>query len=233
MIKYIFAHKLHIQSIPDPEKPGQYLNGAIYGGGYDQNGNPTGGPGFHLGTDGRLRADGIIAENGKFSGEINANGGIFNDITITGKSLFSGDIIAGPIIAKNAPSSPPPARNFSANDRVSTVWNALGTVPYSGWQTIDIVYGKYGSNDKLIRLNFECWQTPNQEARYALTLVYNDGSTFTIPRYSANNPEIGNTLQIGGGGSGKILRFIDLPVGGASTPGDIYRNANGQLFVKV
>jgi hypothetical protein len=49
--------------------------GAIYGGGYDQNGNPTGGPGFHIGTDGKIRASqGIFDKVETFDMDIKAKG---------------------------------------------------------------------------------------------------------------------------------------------------------------
>jgi hypothetical protein len=68
MIEYISSHKQYIQ-----EKEGSI--GAIYGGGYDEKGNPTGGPGFYLGTDGKLRAvDGI------FTGELHAKNAIYGSV---------------------------------------------------------------------------------------------------------------------------------------------------------
>jgi hypothetical protein len=63
MIEYIASHKLHIQI-----KDGN--SGAIYGGGFDANGNPTSGSGFYLGTDGRLKA-----VDGEFAGKITSTSG--------------------------------------------------------------------------------------------------------------------------------------------------------------
>jgi hypothetical protein len=88
MIEYIASHKLHIQT-----KDGSA--GAVYGGGYDENGNAAGGPGFYLGTDGVLKADNLEANRGTFKY------GTFDGITIKGNSTFSGSITSGPLVVSD------------------------------------------------------------------------------------------------------------------------------------
>jgi hypothetical protein len=87
MIERIFSHKIRIQKIGDDE-------GAIYGGGFDQNGNTTGGPGVYIGTNGKLKAvDGefsgrVVATEGEFRGTIHAIDGEFEGSIYPTKGIF-------------------------------------------------------------------------------------------------------------------------------------------------
>jgi hypothetical protein len=171
MIEYIASHKLHIQ-----EKEGS--SGAIYGGGYDENGTPTNGPGFYLGTDGRLKA-----VDGEFSGTVNADSGIFNNITISGDSLFQGTINSGPLVLSN---ETPQAKNFTydVGTGFDTIYNEastyLGFGNDSGTEKAYSVIGTYG-NTSIIRigyywekhLNYLTFQH-NKEilARYIMTMEH-------------------------------------------------------------
>jgi hypothetical protein len=236
MIKYIFAHKLHIQSIPDPEKPGQYLNGAIYGGGYDQNGNPTGGPGFYLGTDGKLKA-----VNGEFSGRVNADSGNFNNITITGKSLFSGTIYSNALISTDEITGPGTEKTFSSGEGVKNVFRYYGYPSYDvkgDWtKIIDLATGSYGNYNDLIRIEliYKDNSIIQSQNTYSMILYFRTNYPVRIiGSHSATNPSIGNTLLIGGGSSGKTLRFIDIPTGDKSTyeNGTVWKDNNGFLHIK-
>jgi hypothetical protein len=207
--------------------------GAIYGGGYDQNGNPTGGPGFYLGTDGRFKAvDGEFSGNGLFQGRINATDGYFNgvvnatagsfkNISITGDSSFSGSIDSGPLyLSKNITSivtysysNMSVARIYDdLRSRLSITDSDFSISTSSGSLT---VYGRTYSN--ITRLAFfmgnvrSMWLYDNNEAKELLNYIT-------------------NTLKFTIGSGGYTFKLIGLP-NSLSGSNIVYRDQYGYLRI--
>jgi hypothetical protein len=188
MIEYIASHKLHIQS-----KDGS--TGAIYGGGYDENGNPTGGPGFYLGTDGKLKA-----VDGEFSGTINA-----------AKGVFTGDIISGPLIAMDATSGATISKTFSTGTRISEIIQYFN--PSSVY--VNVSGGSYNGKSGIIRLGFTHAYHPGDSTTpkidyYIMYIYYSDGSTVTV------QDSIPASLTVLPSVAGKVFKIIGLPSGSSS-----------------
>jgi hypothetical protein len=68
--------------------------------------------------------------------------------------------------------------------------------------------------------------------KYSLKLNFGDGTSIDID--NVDNPQLGNTLEVGGGQSGKILKFNNLPTGdGGLDTGMVYRTSDGTLKIKI
>jgi hypothetical protein len=213
MIEYIASHKIHIQT-----KDGN--SGAIYGGGYDENGNPTGGPGFYLGTDGKLKA-----LNGEFSGTVNADSGSFKnatiqDVLITGNSIFEGDIRSGPLVLSNEITNP---TIYTINSGTS-LWDIMkspGMVNSTGTHTV-MVYNASYDGKSVVMVTITFWGSEGNAV-----FVYSDGSSETVAmvRNYNDTKNLGHTFRYALGTGGKTFRLHNLPTAGNAT-GDVYRNGN-------
>jgi hypothetical protein len=175
-------------------------------------------------TDGIVRSVGIQATNGTFSGIVNANGGIFDNIIINSNAVFSGTINSGPLYASNE-SIITTSKTFSSGTSISTIWNSLGR--NGDEQVFTVGSGSYGAKSGLIAISFIYQYTPinpgisPSRTYWSMALIFQDDTRIGFASYSGI-PTIDALLTIGGG-SGKTLRFVNLPVSHGNNVGDVYR----------
>jgi hypothetical protein len=216
--------------------------GAIFGGErftksgqniVDNGANKTG---FRLGADGRL-----IASNAEISGTVNASSGAFDSVTITGKSSFSGNIYSNAIISTDETISPGVEKTFSSGEGVKNVFRYYGYPSYDpqndSSQIIDVASGSYGNYNDLIRIELRYKNHDDSQSNNTYTMVLYFRTNSAVIRFGTHNdpnPSIGNTLVIGGGASGKTLRFIDIPNGvdDDTEDGVVWRDNSGFLRIK-
>jgi hypothetical protein len=233
MIEYVQAQLIQVQN-------------AIFGGERFVKYKPENGPAYvsDQGSDktGFKLADGkLIASNAEISGIINANGGDFNNITITGKSSFFGNIYSNALISTDEIVSPGVTKTFSSNNRVRDVAEYFGRPGYdvaADWNDVfNVTSGSYGTNSyyqNLIRIEINYEVTYRS---YDMILYFANGLKVYIYADSSNlNPTIKDTLIIGGGASGKKLRFIGVPQGGNDNTyeqGTVWVDSSGVLHLKL
>jgi hypothetical protein len=179
----------------------------------------------------------VNANSGESTGIVNARAGSFDNINIGSHAIFSGIINIGSIYASNEDTTPVPAKVFPAGTSVLTIWNTLSkggsgtsSVPYI--QVFDFFEGSYGSINRLRRISMkDSYAGTPRRHMYEMSLIFLSHGDIT--EREGDNPTIYYNLVIGGGTGGKTLKFINLPVNGATNIGDVYRNNEGALFVKV
>jgi hypothetical protein len=181
MIERIFTYKMRVQQ--KIENDGSIHEGAIFGGGYNEHGNPTDGPGFYLGTDGIFKAVKAILKS------INITG----DSTFNEECNFFGNINAGPLIVSNI-SFTEPTFKYNAGTTADTIVDAMmslfgiDSTTLLSYERREIV-GSYGNqNISAIRFssNFNAI-TPNS-TRYIVDIAI--GNSYT---------EIARTVKVSGG----------------------------------
>jgi hypothetical protein len=185
--------------------------------------------GFRLGADGRLVASGAM----------------FNNIHILGDSIFSGDIVSGPLILNN--DSPEGAKlEYPSGKTVSEI-NVSNNVAQ--------VVGVYGTNT-IIKI----WKEESSTGEYPpksmnkpayfytdLYIFYEKGTQERIARHQTkiwlNNQYLlqwdesdpqktSSNLKFQYVSAGKTLRLIDLPTN-PTEPGAVYIGDGGQLMIKL
>jgi len=217
MIERLFSHKLRIQTLTDANGTHE---GAIYGGGYDENGNnPNNLAGFYLGTDGKLKAvDGI------FSGIIDANDGI-----------FKGELEVGPLSILKGPSAGK-TLNYPIGTSAKTIFDH---VRQTGYFSATGTYG--GTNVNGITITHVL--TREQQSIYIFTyydtkIFINGGAliahyrktgqtTISTNAYSETetNPVITSAaMNIAITLPDKLLRLMNLPTTKPTEPNIVYRN---------
>jgi hypothetical protein len=173
------------------------------------------------------------------NGQLLATNAILDNITISGKSYFNGNILAGPLYASNEIINAVPGTTFSSDKTVQQVWAFYGGPNVNSGadqeKTIDVTGGSYGDYNDLTRIVFTYDYTPGGQARniFTMYLYFRTHSTIII-RGTSNpnnpNPVIGNTLVIGGGNAGKTFRLYDLP-GHGDQKGDVWVSTDGLLHI--
>ena len=192
------------------------IGGAIFGGErftrsgdsvVDNGANKTG---FKIGADGLLEA----------------SGGIFNNILVTGNSEFRGKIISGPLYASNEDTAAKTHHVFEANTGIGSIWQALG--PGKAAYYAD---GQYGGRTGITSLILSR-ATGDIPGGGGAVGVYTMFIAFEDDAFDYLTDKITQRLDVYiHGDTGKTLRFIDLPVGGGSAIGDVYRYGEGRLYV--
>jgi hypothetical protein len=141
--------------------------------------------GFMLGADGRL-----TASNAEISGTVNAASSVFNDITISGDSLFQGTINSGPLVLSN---ETPQGQSFTyaVGTRSDTIYNeASAYLDFSNDSGIEKAYSVTGTynNTQIIRIGYY-WEQHYHGASYDRTIyVYNiDGEKIKIAYRNSDN----------------------------------------------
>jgi hypothetical protein len=167
--------------------------------------------GFKLGADGRL-----IASNVEISGIISANGGSFKDVeiqdvTITGDSLFQGNIDSGPLVlSNNSPISN--TYNYQVGTSAAVIYNeaknAIGFAGVSGASYSYSVTGTYG-NKTIIRIRFT---STLGAVSYSTTVYYQDGTSEIAAEtagFAAHGLQYALSFQYTSGG--KTFKLIEIP----------------------
>jgi hypothetical protein len=223
MIEQIFTHKMHLQPIGN-------VPGAIYGGGYDANGNPLGGDGVYLDSTGKFKAVNgdftgmVTATDGEFNGSVYATGGDFDNITIKGNSEFLGNIASGPLVLSNdTPAGQP--QNYPAGSGVATMYSSI----YNSF-----VIGSYnGQNVTRIRK-----ETSGNGMYRRIYIIYENGNEQKIAESAnimgtwVNTTVLSYDLTFYYVTSGKTFRLINLPtIPAGLLTGTVYIGANNILMV--
>jgi hypothetical protein len=190
-------------------------------------------PGFWLGADGRL-----IASNAQISGIVNATSGTFNDITISGDSLFQGAINSGPLVLSN---DTPQGKEFTyaVGTGTSIIYNdakdyfgfAFNATADSFEEKSYSVIGTYGDMS-IIRIG-HYWENGGHGQYYNRTIyVYNiNGEKIRIAYNNSAKDylNIQSILSFRYALSGKTFKLLDLPIM-KGAPGAVY-NDNGTLKI--
>jgi hypothetical protein len=205
------------------------IGNAIYGGerfnadGSDKNATQ---PGFWLGANGVLKAVGA-----EFSGLVNATSGNFDNITISGDSLFSGAIISGPLVLlDDTPYSG--LYTYQSGTDATTIYNGaknlLGTIDGRTFS----VEGSYG-NEAITRMGYR-WRNGPGGSYYGhyIDAYYQDGTSAEIAhRWSEKDKtNISAVLTFRYISGGKTFKLLDLPSQQGGPAGTVYRIGN-QLMI--
>jgi hypothetical protein len=228
----LFAQQAAIETL---ESQLIQITGAIFGGErFTKNGdtvvdNGEDKPGFKLGEDGVLRA----------------SKGMFNDIHILGDSIFSGDIVSGPLILNN--DSPEGDKlEYQSGRAASEIVVANNAAQ---------VVGSYGANP-IIKI----WKEESRTGEYPpkstnkpaylytdLYVFYAEGTQERIARHQTKTwldnqymfhweesdpKKTSSYLEFQYVIAGKTLRLIDLPTS-PTEPGAVYIGAGGHLMIKL
>jgi hypothetical protein len=245
MIDYLFTHKLRIQ-----EMGGE--RGALYGGGYDQNGNPSGGSGFYLGTDGVLKAAGgefsgtIYAQNGEFNGTVHAADGTFTGTINAVNGFFSGDISSGPLSVASESASGA-KKSYPAGTSAQTLYNNENIIDgaavigeYNGKSIIRITGIMTAASGNIVtglfRRYYDCSIIVNYlnggseviaQAKYS-QLTNGTDTQYTLIKYTSYPLAFTYT----GFGGGKVLK-LTLPYNTTAPDGSgiLYRGRDGHTLM--
>jgi len=200
---------------------------------------------FQEGQSGfRIKHDGDAEfNNGAFRGHVEANSGYMDDITIGRSAVFEGTVDSGPLYASNEIQTPSAGIIFASNTTISAIRTGLGV----GSPSIDgtplmlsVTGGFYGSTTGLTGLEFSAFSfgvgiqgIPIMGLR--LKLIFASEPIITIQdTWSSGRVEgrITQTLNVGGGSTGKTLKFVNLPTAAGIYPaGTVWRDSSGYLRI--
>jgi hypothetical protein len=190
------------------------VNGAIYGGGYDENGNPTGGAGFHLGSNGRLKAVDV-----DISGAVSATAGNFSKVSAQDMSIKGGSIEIGPLFVSKTSVGGTSTVIHQAGMTTSAFINTY--IPeavkegqaitrtvvayYGGWYGTSTLYSFTVTKDYRSKMG--------QHNSYNYVLFSNVTfytSSGTITKAASSTDKI-ERVEITGGGAGGIFQLTGVP----------------------
>jgi len=244
MIERLFSHKLRIQTLTDAD--GKH-EGAIYGGGYDENGNnPNNLAGFYLGTDGELNAVG-----GTFTGRIEAYEGHFTGITGYEMKIQGGTINIGPLLVSDEMTSQGSPTVYQASTPLVNFVNGyLSTIPptpigNSDGSAVSYRYtlphgGQYGGTP-LLYINFikqYVWVSDSSYVlRYTASFYNISGSLIATRVYDGHSNTtntIGQTVTINAGPGGATFKLTGLPESpDPSKPGTLWVDKQVGNVIKI
>jgi len=192
-----------------------------------------------------IKADGeAIFNKATIRGHVDANSGTFTDITVTGDSIFCGDIFSGPLVlTKEYPISGliSYGAGTGAIDIVNTEINRLGlsTTPPTG--AVRYATGVYnGKEIAKISISYSRTGNTNTTKQYwDVKLTYRDGTSEDIANrdYYAGvgggtftNRVLSQTLSFRYTSGDRVFKLVGIGI----VPGDagvVYRDSNG--FLKI
>jgi len=156
------------------------------------------------------------------------NKGFFTDINVSGDSIFSGSIFAGPIIATDEQIGLGTIHDFPAGTNIYTIYTAANR---SGQVFSDAVFG---NEVGVATFSVTGWI---EGGRFAVRLMIriNNGNQHQYFAYEPNYTTIPYRLKLAHT-AGKNFKITDLPISSTGTgypTGTVYRDTAGNLKIAV